>query len=99
MGASVACWAAAKELGDLVLVDVVEGLAAGKALDLTQAGPVERYDAKISGSTDYAETADSDIVIITAGLPRKPGMQVERGTDEVTRISWLPEPPRAEGPG
>ncbi len=74
VGASAACWAAAKELGDLVLVDVVEGLAAGKALDLTQAGPIERYDAKISGSTEYEETADSDIVIITAGLPRKPGM-------------------------
>ena len=74
VGASAACWAAAKELGDLVLVDVVEGLAAGKALDLTQAGPVERYDVKITGSSDYTETADSDIVIITAGLPRKPGM-------------------------
>ncbi len=74
VGASTACWAAAKELGDIVLVDVVEGLAAGKALDMTQAGPIERYDAKISGSSDYAETAGSDIVIITAGLPRKPGM-------------------------
>ncbi len=74
VGASTACRAAAKELGDLVLVDVVEGLAAGKALDLSQAGPIERYDAKISGSSDYVETAQSDIVIITAGLPRKPGM-------------------------
>ena len=74
VGASTAWGAAAKELGDLVLVDVVEGLAAGKALDMTQAGPIERYDAKISGSSDYAETAGSDIVIITAGLPRKPGM-------------------------
>jgi len=74
VGASVACWAAAKELGDLALMDVVEGLAAGKALDLSQAGPIERYDAKITGSSDYADTADSDIVIITAGLPRKPGM-------------------------
>ena len=72
VGASTAWGAAAKELGDLVLVDVVEGLAAGKALDLTQAGPVERYDVKITGSSDYAETAGSDIVIITAGLPRKP---------------------------
>ena len=74
VGASTAWRAAAKELGDLVLVDVVEGLAAGKALDLSQAGPIERYDAKISGSSDYVETAQSDIVIITAGLPRKPGM-------------------------
>ena len=74
VGATTAHWAAAGELGDLVLVDIVEGLAAGKALDLTQAAPVERYDAKIIGTTDYADTADSDIVIITAGLPRKPGM-------------------------
>ena len=74
VGATAAHWAAAAELGDVVLVDIVEGLAAGKALDLRQAGPVERFDAKISGSTEYADTADSDIVIITAGLPRKPGM-------------------------
>ena len=74
VGATAAHWAAAAELGDVVLVDIVEGLAAGKALDLTQAGPVERFDAKISGSSEYADTADSDIVIITAGLARKPGM-------------------------
>ncbi len=74
VGATSAHWAAAAELGDVVLVDIVEGLAAGKALDLTQAGPVERFDAKITGSSEYADTADSDIVIITAGLPRKPGM-------------------------
>ena len=74
VGATTAHWAAAAELGDLVLVDIVEGMAAGKALDLTQAGPVERFDANIIGSTDYAATAGSDIVIITAGLPRKPGM-------------------------
>ncbi len=74
VGASAACWAAAKELGDIALIDIVDGLAAGKALDLTQAGPIERYDAKITGSSDYADTANSDIIIITAGLPRKPGM-------------------------
>ena len=74
VGATAAHWAAAKELGDLVLVDIVQGMAAGKALDLTQAGPVERFDARLTGSTNYADTADSDIVIITAGLPRKPGM-------------------------
>ena len=74
VGASAAHWAAAAELGDVVLVDIVEGLAAGKALDLSQAGPIERFDAKISGTSEYADTADSDIVIITAGLPRKPGM-------------------------
>ena len=74
VGATAAHWAGAAELGDVVLVDIVEGLAAGKALDLRQAGPVERFDAKIIGSSDYADTANSDIVIITAGLPRKPGM-------------------------
>ena len=74
VGASAACWAAAKELADIALIDVVDGLAAGKALDLTQAGPIERFDANITGSSDYADTANSDIVIITAGLPRKPGM-------------------------
>ena len=74
VGASAACWAAAKELGDIALIDVVDGLAAGKALDLTQAGPIERFDATIVGSSDYADTANSDIVIITAGLARKPGM-------------------------
>ena len=74
VGATAAHWAAAVELADVVLVDIVEGMAAGKALDLTQAGPIERFDAKIIGSTDYAATVGSDIVIITAGLPRKPGM-------------------------
>lgn len=74
VGASAAWGAASKELGDIALIDVVDGLAAGKALDLTQAGPIECFDAKIIGSSDYADTANSDIVIITAGLPRKPGM-------------------------
>jgi len=74
VGATTAHWAAAAELGDLVLLDIIDGLAAGKALDLTQAGPVERYDVKIIGTTEYADTAGSDIVIITAGLARKPGM-------------------------
>ena len=74
VGASAACWAASKELADIALIDVVDGLAAGKALDLTQAGPIERFDATIVGSSDYADTANSDIIIITAGLPRKPGM-------------------------
>ena len=74
VGATTAHWAAAAELGDLVLLDIIDGLAAGKALDLAQAGPVERYDVKIIGTTEYADTAGSDIVIITAGLARKPGM-------------------------
>jgi malate dehydrogenase len=64
----------AKELADVVMIDVVEGVPQGKALDLQQALPIERSDVHITGSNDYADTANSDVVIITAGLPRKPGM-------------------------
>ncbi len=74
VGSTAAHWIMAKELADVVLVDVVEGVPQGKALDLSQAQPIERSDVHIQGSNDYAATADSDIVIITAGLPRKPGM-------------------------
>ncbi len=74
VGATCAHWAAAKELGDVVLVDVVEGMPQGKALDLFQASPVERFDTRIVGTNDYDDTAGSDVVIITAGLARKPGM-------------------------
>src|SRR6266511_179238 len=74
VGASVAQYAVEKELGDVVLMDVIEGIPQGKALDLAQAGPVHGYDATLVGSNGYDETADSDIVVITAGLARKPGM-------------------------
>jgi len=74
VGASVAQYAVEKELGDVVLVDVVDGIPQGKALDLLQAGPIHRYDSMVSGSNGYDETADSDVVVITAGLARKPGM-------------------------
>lgn len=74
VGATCAHWAAAKELGDIVLIDVAEGIPQGKALDLMEAAPVEGYDSIIIGTNDYADTADSDIVIITAGIARKPGM-------------------------
>ncbi len=76
VGATCAHWAVAKELGDIVLVDIPdkEDYTKGKALDLAQCGPVERFDAKITGTSDYADTTDSDVVVITAGLPRKPGM-------------------------
>src|SRR5499426_3205037 len=74
VGASVAQYAVERELGDVVLVDVVEGIPQGKALDLAEAGPVHGYDAALVGSNGYDETADSDIVVITAGLARKPGM-------------------------
>lgn len=77
VGATAAHWCAVKELGNVVLVDVVEGMPQGKALDLLQAGPVEGYDLHIVGSNDYKDTANSDVVVITAGLPRKPGMTRE----------------------
>jgi malate dehydrogenase len=74
VGASVAQYAVEKELGDVVLVDVIDGIPQGKALDLLQAGPIHRYDSLVTGSNGYDETANSDVVVITAGLARKPGM-------------------------
>lgn len=75
VGATTAMRLAEKELADVVLIDVLEGIPVGKALDLTEAAPVEKHDSKILGATaDYSAAKDSDIVIITAGLPRKPGM-------------------------
>jgi len=77
VGATAAHWAAERELGDIVLVDIVEGTPQGKALDLMEARPVEGFDVNIVGTNSYEETKDSDVVIITAGLPRKPGMSRE----------------------
>ena len=74
VGATAAHWIAAKELADVVLIDVVEGIPQGKALDLLEAMPIEKRDVSITGANDYAATANSDIVVITAGIPRKPGM-------------------------
>ena len=76
VGATCAHWAAAKELGDIVLLDIPDkvGVAKGKALDLACCAPMERFDSTIVGTSDYADTADSDVVIVTAGIPRKPGM-------------------------
>jgi malate dehydrogenase len=74
VGATAAHWIAAKELADVTLIDVVEGVPQGKALDLLEAMPIEKRDVHVTGSNDYAATANSDIVVITAGLPRKPGM-------------------------
>src|SRR6202051_1101724 len=74
VGASAAVNLASKELGDVVLVDVVEGVPLGKGLDMAQMGPIEGYDVQIAGANDYEPTANSDVVIITAGLARKPGM-------------------------
>lgn len=74
VGATTAHIAAAGQLGDIVLLDIIEGLAEGKALDIAEAGPIQLYDSNIIGTCDWEKTADSDIVIITSGLPRKPGM-------------------------
>ncbi|MEA3333298.1 MAG: malate dehydrogenase [Pseudomonadota bacterium] len=74
VGAACAHWLAARELGDVVLFDVVDGLAQGKALDLFEASPIDGCDVSIVGTNSYAETANSDVVIIAAGLARKPGM-------------------------
>src|SRR6266850_21878 len=74
VGATAAHWIAAKELADVVLIDIIEGVPQGKGLDLLQAMPIEKRDSYILGTQDYADTANSDIVVITAGIPRKPGM-------------------------
>src|SRR5438270_13941502 len=74
VGATAAHWAASKELGDVVLVDIVEGVPQGKALDLAQSAPIEGFDVRLIGTNGCDETANSDVVIITAGLARKPGM-------------------------
>jgi len=73
-GSTTAHWLAEREIADIVLVDIVEGMPQGKALDLQQAMPVIGKDVKITGSNDYDATSGSDIIVITAGLPRKPGM-------------------------
>lgn len=89
---------AEKELADVVLIDILEGMPQGKALDLLETGPVEKYDSRITGSNSYEDTAGSDVVVITAGLPRKPGMSrddllmsnakiVKTVTEEVSRYS------------
>jgi malate dehydrogenase len=74
VGANCALRIADQELADVVLVDVVEGVPQGKALDILESGPVQGYDVSITGANDYEPTANSDIVVITAGFPRKPGM-------------------------
>lgn len=77
VGATAAHWAAQKEMGDIVLVDIIEGMPQGKALDLMETGPVEGFDTRIVGTNLYEETANSDVVVITSGLARKPGMSRE----------------------
>ncbi len=74
IGGTLALLAGLKELGDIVLVDVAEGIPQGKALDIAEAAPVDGFDGHFSGSNDYAAMKDSDVIIVTAGVPRKPGM-------------------------
>jgi len=81
VGTAAAHWIAGMELADVVLTDIIEGLPQGKALDILQAGPIAGFDAKLTGSNDYGATAGSDVVIITAGIARKPGMTREQLID------------------
>jgi malate dehydrogenase len=74
VGATVAHRLADKQLADIVVIDILEGVPQGKGLDLLEAGPIEGYDVKIKGTNDYKDTAHSDVVVMTAGFPRKPGM-------------------------
>src|SRR5687768_2604507 len=71
VGATAAHWIAARDLADVVLIDILQGVPQGKALDLLEAGPVEGFDARIMGTNDYADTANSDVCVVTAGFPRK----------------------------
>ncbi|MBW2487352.1 MAG: malate dehydrogenase [Deltaproteobacteria bacterium] len=98
VGATAAQRLAEKELCDVVLIDIVEGVPQGKSLDLTEAAPIEKHDARLTGANDYDASVDSDIVIITAGIPRKPGMSrddlistnagiVKKVTEQVTAAS------------
>jgi malate dehydrogenase len=74
VGATAAHWIASKELADVALIDIIEGVPQGKGLDLLEAMPIEKKDSFVLGTQDYKDTANSDIVVITAGVPRKPGM-------------------------
>jgi malate dehydrogenase len=74
VGATAAYYVAEKVIADIVMVDVIEGMTQAKALDFLHAGPMRRYDVSIHGTSDFADIKDSDVVVITAGLPRKPGM-------------------------
>src|SRR5256714_7230359 len=98
VGATAAHWLASKELGDVVLVDIVEGVPQGKALDLAETAPIEGFDVRMTGANNYDDTNDAVVVITSAGLPRKPGMSrddllktnadiVSKVVDEVARRS------------
>ena len=90
IGGTLALLAGIKELGDIALFDIAEGIPSGKALDIVQASPVEKFDAKIIGGSDYSVLSDSDVVIVTAGVPRKPGMSrddlIETNTNVMKQV-------------
>src|SRR5579864_5411522 len=88
IGGTLALLAGLKQLGDVVLCDIVEGVPQGKALDLVEATPVEGFDAKYAGSNDYAAIAGADVVIVTAGVPRKPGMSRDDLIGINAKIVW-----------
>lgn len=77
VGSTAAHWIASKELADIVMVDIAEGIPQGKSLDLLEAGPIEGFDVQVKGTNDYADTANSDVIVVTSGAPRKPGMSRE----------------------
>ncbi len=77
VGATATHWIAEKEIGDLVLIDIIEGMPQGKSLDLVEASPIKGFDTRVLGTNNYDDTANSDVVVITAGIPRKPGMSRE----------------------
>ena len=83
IGGTLAHLVALKELGDVVLFDIVDGVPQGKALDLAESGPVEGFNAKLKGASSYAEIAGADVIVVTAGVPRKPGMS----RDDLARAS------------
>lgn len=98
VGSTTAHWLAAKELGDIVLVDIVEGVPQGKGLDLYEAAPIEGYDAQIIGTNNYDDTANSDVIVVTSGAPRKPGMSREdliKVNADITRACISQAAPRS----
>ena len=86
IGGNLALFAAQKQLGDVVLFDIVDGMAKGKALDLEHMAPVQYFDSKIIGTSSYDDVAGADVVIVTAGIPRKPGMSRDDLLDTNVKI-------------
>ena len=86
IGGTLALLAGLKELGDVVLFDIVDGIPQGKALDIAEASPVEGFDASVAGTDDYSEISGADVVIVTAGIARKPGMSRDDLIETNTKV-------------